>query len=253
MSRFKLPLAAAALAACLSAPCLAADEPPPVKIDPDLVASLSSRPAADMARDVDRKPFDTLAFANIPLGARIAERIPGGGYYTRLLRAATGPDGHIYALSSPPRADRPNPLAALLADVHFANVTALPLAVTERALGLPQPVDVVWTSQNYHDLRNNLDSAGMKDFNRRVFEALGRGGIYIVIDHASAPGRGASDSRTLHRIDPETVKAEVIAAGFKLAATSDVLRNPADPHTASSSDASIRGKTDQFIFKFVKP
>jgi predicted methyltransferase len=129
----------------------------------------------------------------------------------------------------------------------------LPLSYTERALGLPQPVNVVWTSNNYHDIRNSLDSAGMQAFNQRVFEALQPGGVYLILDHAAAAGRGAEDSRSLHRIDPETVKAEVTAAGFRFAGSSDALRNPDDPHTASVTDAGIRGKTDQFILKFVRP
>jgi predicted methyltransferase len=58
---------------------------------------------------------------------------------------------------------------------------------------------------------------------------------------------------TLHRIDPAIVKQEVAAAGFKFDGESPVLRNPADPHTALVFDPSIRGKTDQFVYKFSKP
>jgi len=79
------------------------------------------------------------------------------------------------------------------------------------------------------------------------------GGAYIVVDHAAAAGHGADDTKSMHRIDPETVKAEVTAAGFKLSGSSDALHNANDPHTAPIFDPSIRGKTDQFILKFVKP
>jgi predicted methyltransferase len=237
---------ATALAVCLSAPCLAADIPAAVAA----AVADKARPAADAARDANRKPAETLAFASIEPGSKIAELIPGGGYFTRLLSPVAGAGGHVYALAG----SNATAVNAIAADAHYGNVTVLPLSFTERALGLPQPVDVVWTSNNYHDMHNALNgAAGMTSFNQRVFEALKPGGMYIVVDHAAAAGHGADDTRTLHRIDPETVKTEVPAAGFKLAGSSDALHNPGDPHTASSSDASIRGRTDQFILKFVKP
>jgi predicted methyltransferase len=244
--------AAAALATCLSAPCLAAD------ISATITAAVtdSARPAADIERDAQRKPAEILAFSGIKPGVQIAELIPGGGYFTRLLSVAAGSDGHVYALVPPPRPNVPDSTAAinaLAADTHYGNITVLPLSYAEGPSGLPQPVDVVLTSDNYHDIHNALGDAGMVDFNKRVFAALKPGGLYIVIDHATAAGRGASDTRTLHRIDPETVKTEAVAAGFQFAGASDTLRNADDPHTAKVFDPSIRGKTDQFALKFVKP
>ncbi|MDR2239811.1 MAG: hypothetical protein LBE33_05150 [Zoogloeaceae bacterium] len=245
---------AAALAACLSAPGLAAEIPAAVSA----AVADSARPAEDTKRDADRKPAEILAFIDIKPGTRVAELIPGGGYFTRLFGMLVKPGGHVYALIPPPRPDVPNSAAAInaiAADARYGNITVLTLSYTEGALaaGLPQPVDVVFTSNNYHDIHNRLGDAGMVDFNRRALEALKPGGAYIVIDHATAAGRGAEDARTLHRIDPEIIKAEAIAAGFQLAGSSDALHNPADPHTAKAFDASIRGKTDQFVFKFVKP
>jgi predicted methyltransferase len=110
----------------------------------------------------------------------------------------------------------------------------------------------VWTSQNYHDLHNR-PNADLAAFNKNVFDSLKPGGTYIVLDHAAEAGSGTRDTSTLHRIDPEVVKTEVTAAGFKLEGQSDVLKNPQDPHTANVRDPSIRGKTDQFILKFRKP
>jgi predicted methyltransferase len=66
-------------------------------------------------------------------------------------------------------------------------------------------------------------------------------------------GSGVADTDTLHRIDPAVVKKEVEAAGFVFDGESDALRNPADPHTAKVFDKSIRGHTDQFIYRFRKP
>jgi predicted methyltransferase len=58
---------------------------------------------------------------------------------------------------------------------------------------------------------------------------------------------------TLHRIEPATVKTEVMAAGFKLLRTSDLLANPADDHTSQNAESAIRGHTDRFIMVFQKP
>jgi predicted methyltransferase len=86
-----------------------------------------------------------------------------------------------------------------------------------------------------------------------VFDDLKPGGIYLVLDHAAEAGSGARDTKTLHRIDPEAVKKEVLAAGFVLAGSSDLLRQPSDAHAVKVFDPAVRGKTDQFILKFRKP
>ena len=216
-----------------------------------------ARPQEDRQRDALRKPAQTLEFAGIKPGERVIELVPGRGYFTRLLSKVVGTKGHVQALSPPRRAeapaDSPDPAAAtvaIAADPNYSNVTAQtqPLA----RISASEPVDVVWTSQNYHDLHNaaTIDVAA---FNRSVFEALKPGGVYIVLDHAAASGSGTRDTSTLHRIDPATVKAEVEAAGFVLAAQSDLLHNKDDAHTAKVFDPQIRGKTDQFLLKFRKP
>jgi predicted methyltransferase len=92
----------------------------------------------------------------------------------------------------------------------------------------------------------------MAAYNKAVFDALKPGGTYVVLDHA-APGTGLSATETLHRIDPAVVKTEVEAAGFKFVGEDDSLKNPADDHSKKVFDPSIRGKTDQFVYKFKKP
>jgi predicted methyltransferase len=215
------------------------------------------RPAEDKQRDADRKPAETLQFAGIKPGEKILELVPSRGYFTRILSKIVGPKGHVYAQSPPRRAnapaDAPDPVAAttaIAADPAYANVTAA--AQSLLTVSAPEPVDVVFTAQNYHDLHNipNVDVAA---FNKSVFDALKPGGIFLVLDHVAAAGSGARDTSTLHRIDPATVKSEVLAAGFTFAGESKVLQNPQDAHTAKVFDPEIRGKTDQFIFKFRKP
>ena len=57
----------------------------------------------------------------------------------------------------------------------------------------------------------------------------------------------------MHRIDPATVRADFEKAGFVLEAESDLLANPEDDHTTNVFAPEIRGKTDRFVMKFVKP
>jgi predicted methyltransferase len=216
----------------------------------------AGRPDADKQRDANRKPAEVVAFAGIKPGQKVLDLLPGGGYFTRIFAKTVGAKGEVYALvpdsivaARPKAADAVNAIAA---DKAYGNVKVLvqPLA----SLKTPAPVDVVWTSDNYHDLKNQMfgpaDTAAM---NKAIFAALKPGGTYIVLDHAAAAGSGTRDTETLHRIDPAVVKAEVTAAGFVFAGESDVLHNAADDHTIKVVDGTIRGKTDQFVYKFTKP
>ena len=216
-----------------------------------------ARPAEDTARDADRKPAEMVAFAGIKPGSVVVDLVPGKGYFTRIFAKAVGPKGHVYAYF-PTESDamlkgKPPSVTAVTNDTkEYPNVSLIhaPLA---RFL-VPQAADAVWTSQNYHDFHDSFfGPADLAVVNKAIYDALKPGGTYVVLDHAAEPGSGLRDTETLHRIDPAAVKKEVIAAGFQFVGEDDVLRTPADPHTRNVFDPSIRGKTDQFIFKFRKP
>jgi len=227
---------------------------------PDAIAAAVAdpgRPESDRARDANRKPAETLAFAGVKPGDQVAELLPGAGYYTRLLSKIVGPSGHVYAVVPAPQPNAPPDMPdfaarvkAIAAEPAYSNVSVVVEPFGE--LKAPVPVDLVWTSQNYHDL-HNLPGLDLGVFNHLIYDSLKPGGIYFILDHAAEPGSGTRDTSTLHRIDVETVKQEVGAAGFVLAGSSDVLRDPADSHTVKVFDPVIRGRTDQFILKFRKP
>jgi predicted methyltransferase len=227
---------------------------------PDFIAAAiadPNRPDADRQRDANRKPAETLVFAGLRPGEQIAELMPGGGYFSRIFSKAVGDSGHIYELVPAPlptaAADAPDfsaRIKAIAKDPHYGNVSVVVEPYSQ--LSVPVPVDMVWTSQNYHDL-HNFPGLDLTVFNQMVFAALKPGGVYLILDHAAAAGSGIRDTKTLHRIDAEAVKREVLAAGFVFDGGSSLLKNGDDPHTAPVFDPQIRGRTDQFILKFHKP
>ena len=203
----------------------------------------AARPALDKFRDERRKPAQTLAFAGIKPGMKVAELIPGNGYYTRLLSKAVGTDGKVYTF---PSGEPRTPLSAALAkDAAYGNIQYVPSPLT--TLAAPEPVDVVWTSQNYHDLR-----AQAATINKAVFAALKPGGVYVILDHAAKAG-ARNESVALHRIDEALVKQDVLAAGFVLDAESDLLRNPKDDRSRQVMERDLNRQTDQFLLRFRKP
>jgi predicted methyltransferase len=255
MRRTAIPAIGSVLAMTLSASSSASAATLPAYIG--AAVADAARPEADRQRDTERKPAETLAFAGVKPGDAVMELAAGRGYYTRLLSAAVGPQGKVLVVVAPPKpdapADAPVPGAAvreIAADPHYANVAVIVQRLGE--LAPPVKVDLVWTSQNYHDF-HNLSDISISTINRAVFQALKPGGTYLVLDHAAAPGSGTRDTSTLHRIDEAAVIKEVQEAGFELKGKSNILRNPADDHTAKVFDAPIRGHTDQFILKFGKP
>jgi len=251
---------AATLAAALCFAALAAAVPAKSPAIPKPIAAAvadPARPQVDRDRDADRKPAECIAFAGLKPGQRIADLIPGGGYFTRIFSAVVGPKGQVFAVAPPKRPDappdRPEPAAAVLAisaDPHYQNVTVSVEKVAE--LKLPEKLDMVWTSQNYHDVHNVKD-IDVGAFNKAVFDSLKPGGTYIVIDHAAQKGAGFTVTSTLHRSDPDAVKAEVMAAGFEFAGSSDVIASSADDHQTAVFEKSLHDKTDRYVLKFRKP
>ncbi|MGH6870240.1 MAG: class I SAM-dependent methyltransferase [Rhizomicrobium sp.] len=211
------------------------------------------RPAADMARDASRKPAEMVVFAGIKPGDTVLELLPGGGYFTRIFSKAVGPGGHLYAAVPDPKGPDAEPAAAdIAAAPGYGNVTVVPIVpLPAQTMG---PLDVVWTSWNYHDLHLSRVHADMAAVDKGWFAMLKPGGVVVIVDHAALPGSPAVETADkLHRIDPAVVKTEMEAAGFVFDGETGILANPADPHTMIVFDPSIRGKTDQFAFRFRKP
>jgi predicted methyltransferase len=230
---------------------------------PDLSAAFAaavadpSRPDSDTTRDADRKPAQTLAFAGIKSGDKVADYVADSGYFTRLFADIVGSTGHVYAVE-PTAFFKFEHFVKAVAELQGYAVTHPNVTVTTAAalegLKFPEKLDLFWISRNYHDLHDKfMGPVDTYRFNEAVYEALQPGGFYIVLDHSAASHAPADVTETLHRIEASTVRREIEAAGFKFVSESSILANPADPRTAKVFDQTIRGHTDQFILKFRKP
>jgi predicted methyltransferase len=239
-------LAAIALAALIAACAV----PPPATDYHALVAS-PGRSDADRATDVRRKPAELLAFYGVRPGMRVLDLSAGAGYNTELLARAVGPTGRVYAQNSP-RAFSESTQTRL--NARLKNPVADNVVPIVRDFDSPLPddvhdLDLVTFNFNYHDTAwMGVDRAAM---NRAVYRALRAGGVYIVADHSGRPGTGASEAKSLHRIEEGLVKREVEAAGFRLAGEGGFLRNPDDPRDAPVFKP--KQPNDEFVLKFVKP
>ncbi|MGX9079978.1 hypothetical protein ACWTQY_29360, partial [Klebsiella pneumoniae] len=116
---------------------------------------------------------------------------------------------------------------------HLANVAYTVAPASGMSVGAADgTIDVVYTNENYHDIANLPGGeAAIDQVNAQILKMLKPGGVYVVIDHADAPGTGLTGTSTKHRIDPAVVKAEVVKAGFVFVGESTVLANPADDHS----------------------
>jgi predicted methyltransferase len=241
----RLVFAALVVAAVSS---LAAAKAPPAYIAKAVADP--ARAADDRATDPLRDPADTLAFAGIKPGMTVAEFFPGGGYFTRMLSDIVGPKGKVYGLENAGWKG-----AAEADQKAMTGLTNVALDVEPFGqFKLPGKVDLVWITQNYHDL--HIAKYGVVDlavFNRHVFDSLKPGGRYFILDHQANPGITDEQIAVLHRIDKARLVKEVTAAGFKLVKEGDFLHRPGDDHTKTIFDPAIRGHTDQYALLFVKP
>lgn len=254
----------------------------------DQIASLLASPdrtAADRTNDLRRKPDQMLAFIGIRPGMVALDLSTGGGYTTELLARTVGSTGSAYGQSQPPRSiDAPPrpavtpegnsaphlpPMQAAAATSPQAPRRTSAQALAERAKNpllsnlisvvrvfedpvppeLSGQLDLVTLMFNYHDLGHmGIDRSRM---NAAVFAGLKSGGMYVIADHAGRAGTGISESGTLHRIEEAFLQKEVEAAGFKLVAHGDFLRNPSDLRDKNTPEPAQ--PKDEFVLKFVKP
>lgn len=198
-------------------------------------------------------------FARVEAGSTVIDVYPGDGDWTRLFSDLVGSEGRVYSFVPAEVAhfesDPVGRMRALANEPGRENVEAVSADLVAMPEATP-PADVLWLHLFYHDMHTALiqtRGATAADFNRAVYERLKPGGFYVVVDHVAEAGAGTSEAQTLHRIEPASVREEVEAAGFILDAESTLLANKDDPHLLKVFDPSIKGETDRFAYRFVKP
>jgi predicted methyltransferase len=265
--------------------------PPKATLPDDRIAQIVASPdrsPADRTNDLRRHPAQMLKFIGILPGWVALDVSTGGGYTTELLARAIGPSGTVYAQSQPRDPDKaaPRPVAPegggsaavispaatsasprpqrntadVLAErariMQAAGVPAAPFVYVGQRFDNPVPpevadekLDLVTLMFNYHDF--GFLGVDRAQLNQAVFRSLKTGGLYVIADHAGRPGTGISESGTLHRIEQSFLRAEVEAAGFRLADEGNFLRNPNDPRDRNTPEPPQ--PKDEFVLKFVKP
>lgn len=248
------PALLAALALALAAPAHAA----PSAAVTAAVAN-PARPDKDRERDAARHPAELVEFARVKPGDKVVDVWTGSGYWSRIFSKVVGPRGKVYAYVPAEIAKfKSDPVAvarAMAAEPGYGNIEAVSNPLVERPpRDMAGTLDVAFVFQNYHDLYDKfMGGADVAAYNRSVFEALKPGGYYVVVDHAAPGGMGTMHTEDLHRIEPARVKADMAAAGFVFDGESKVLADASDTHTINVFDKAIRGKTDQFAYRFRKP
>ena len=217
--------------------------------------AIAQAPApADALTDPAMKGPEVIKFMGLKPGDQVADLV--AGRFVRALSKAVGPKGKVFAYEPDEIVKtHPEALAALkttTADPAYGNVTIL--TSPGSAPVLPKGLNVVFIRQNYHDLYDKfMGPVDVPAFNKAVYAALKPGGVYVILDHADAPGTGLTGTEGRHRIEKARVLADMAAAGFKPDGESDILANPGDDHSKMVFHPSIRGKTDQILLRFKKP
>lgn len=218
--------------------------------------AIEPRSAADVALDAGRKPDVFVAFAGIVAGQRVADIGAGGGYTSEVLARAVGPGGVVYGQNSKWLLEKfaEKPWSERLSKSVMKNVVRVDREFDDPLPAEAKDLDVVVDVLFYHDtVWLKTDRQAM---NQAIFDHLKPGGLYILLDHSAAAGRGVEDVLSLHRIEESIVRSEVESTGFIFVEASDAWRNAADDRTwndSPSAAAERRGTSDRFALKFKKP
>lgn len=226
-------------------------------VETKLKAAMASdaRSEAELKRDRNRMPVETLRFFGLRDDMRIVELIPGGGWYTRLLAPVMAEKGEYFAALGTGGIER-----SLVSEAGFENIRIVAqdakiyrpegsrfYVLEMDGLGV-QNADMVLTFRNYH----NFASEGRTAMNKAAFEALRPGGIYAVVDHTRRHME-ADNMENVRRIDPVLVIKEIQAAGFELVDYATLHFRPDDELRYEVGRKTVTGNTDRFTLKFRKP
>ena len=214
------------------------------------ILSAPDRLESDRAIDARRKSPQMYGYTGVRAGMKVLDIGAGGGYTTELMKRIVGPTGTVYSHDAPDQMQRiKDTFAARAKRDAMKGVVRLERPYDDPVPAEVKDLDVVTFFFSYHDMVHmNVDRAKM---NRRIYDALKPGGVYVVADHSARPGDGAGVTKTVHRIEEAFVRREVEAAGFRFEGEGGFLRNPDDPRTESVFKPKV--PNDEFVLKFRKP
>jgi predicted methyltransferase len=216
------------------------------------------RPARDLKRDPIEHPAEVLRLAGIKPGMQVADFMAADGYWSELASYIVGPQGHVLLIN--------NPTWDYWSGNHWQERIKGRLPNVEHRtedperLSLPDnSVDALLLVKVFHDFYW-VDADPNAHWPRfdvdRVVGEIARvvkpGGTLLLIDHSAKPGTGTKDSGKLHRIDEAYARQQFERHGFKVVATSDVLRRPDDRRDQITYQGPMVGKTDRFVIVFRK-
>jgi len=215
-----------------------------------------TRPAAELSRDRNRQPLETLQFLGLKDSMKVVELIPGGGWYTRLLAPVLAEKGELIVALGTSRVKNniqgskgfENNIKIVAEDSKMYRPKDARLYTLEMdSLGVNN-ADMVLTFRNYH----NFDEVGRAAMNKGAFDALKAGGIYGVVDHTRR--HMESDSReNRRRFDAVKAIKEIQAAGFEFVDFSDLHARADDELRYEVGRKTVTGNTDRWTLKFRKP
>ena len=216
------------------------------------------RPARDVARDTDRKPDKVLSFFEIKPGMTVFEMFAGSGYYTEILDSLVGEDGKVVAHNN-------DAYMSFVGEAHQDRHADGRLANTETILSEANDLDfkdnsldaallvLTWHDFLFADVDNGWPAIDANLLLGKLCAAMKPGAVLGLVDHVANPGGDPAEvAKGLHRVDPQQVRDSFADTCFTLDAEAKFLRNEADDHRLSVFDKSIRGKTDRFVYKFVR-
>jgi predicted methyltransferase len=200
-----------------------------------------SRPAEDKARDGARRPYQMMELLGVKEGWTVVDVAAGGGWFTRVLSAAVGPNGKVLSQVGARALQNNNGQAAKDLAASLGNVEPVFTDVAEIPAG---SADAAVTALNLHDNFNRSEEAA-QNFLKGIHNVLKPGGVALIIDHVGVEG---ANNQQLHRMPAAAARAQIEKAGFEIVTDSDFLRTTADDHTRPSSDPILGRDTDQFVF-----
>ena len=233
---------------------LAADDFEAVEAKLKTAMASDVRTEAEVERDRNRKPVDTLEFFGLRDDMKVVELLPGSGWYTKLLAPVLAENGEFYVALGTGRVSENllgregfDKVGVLAEDAKIYRPEGSRSYVLEmEGLGVTD-VDIVFTFRNYH----NFGPEGRAAMNAAAYDALKPGGIYAVVDH-NRRHMEPDNPENRRRLDPVLAIKEIQSAGFELVDFSDLHYRPDDELRYEVGRRTVTGNTDRWTLKFRK-